>query len=101
MPMTGDAFPSDGNPALAERIERKLRRAFEPERLEVINESHLHAGHAGHDGTGESHYRVRVRSSRFSGMSRVAIHRAVNAALADELRTVHALAIDAGPPERS
>ena len=78
------------------RIEASLRAAFEPTRLEIINESHLHAGHAGHDGTGESHYRVRIRSAAFEGMSRVAMHRAVNRALADELRTVHALAIDAG-----
>ena len=79
------------------RIERRLREAFDPERLEVINESHLHAGHAGHDGTGESHYRVRIRAAAFAGMGRVAMHRAVNRALRDELRTVHALAIDAGP----
>ena len=78
-----------------QRIEARLREAFAPERLEVINESHLHAGHAGHDGTGESHYRVRIRSATLDGMSRVAMHRAVNAALRDELRTVHALAIDA------
>ena len=78
-----------------ERIEATLREAFAPERLEVINESHLHAGHAGHDGTGESHYRVRIRAAAFDGMGRLAMHRAVNRALADELRTVHALAIDA------
>ena len=81
------------------RIERRLREAFDPARLEVINESHLHSGHAGHDGTGESHYRVRIRAAAFAGMNRVATHRAVNAALRDELRTVHALAIDAGTPE--
>ena len=81
------------------RIEASLRGAFSPARLEVINESHLHAGHAGHDGTGESHYRVRIRAAAFEGMSRLAMHRAVNRALATELATVHALAIDAGPPE--
>ena len=77
------------------RIEERLRTAFAPSRLEVVNESHLHAGHAGDDGTGESHYRVRIRSAAFEGMTRVAMHRAVNRALADEMRTVHALAIDA------
>ena len=82
-----------------DRIEATLREAFSPARLEVINESHLHSGHAGHDGTGESHYRVRIRAEAFRGQSRVATHRAVNAALRDELRTVHALAIDAGAPE--
>ena len=80
-----------------ERIEASLREAFAPARLEVINESHLHAGHAGHDGSGASHYRVRIRSAAFEGMNRVAMHRAVNRALASELETVHALAIDAGP----
>ena len=83
-------------PTMDERIAARLRAAFEPQRLEVINESHLHAGHAGHDGTGESHYRVRIRAAAFEGMNRVAMHRAVNRALADELQTVHALAIDAG-----
>lgn len=78
-----------------ERIEMRLRDAFAPSRLEIINESHLHAGHAGDDGSGASHYRVRIRSEQFEGLNRVAMHRAVNAALADELKVVHALAIDA------
>ena len=82
-------------PEMDARIERRLREELAPTHLEVINESHLHAGHAGDDGTGASHYRVRVRSPQFAGMTRVAMHRAVNAALAEELRTVHALAIDA------
>ena len=93
-----------GPATMDERIEARLRDSFAPTRLEVINESHLHAGHAGHDGTGESHYRVRIRAAAFEGMGQVAMHRAVNRALADELRTVHALAIDlgldAGPPDR-
>ena len=87
--------------AMDARIERSLREAFAPERLDVVNESHLHTGHAGHDRSGASHYRVRVRAEAFRGQSRVAIHRAVNAALADELRTVHALAIDAKAPDGS
>ena len=90
---TTDATDATG---MDERIRLALRDAFAPSRLEVVNESHLHAGHAGHDGTGESHYRVRIRSAAFQGMGRVAMHRAVNRALANELRTVHALAIDAG-----
>ena len=84
-----------------DRIDARLREAFAPTRLEVINESHLHAGHRGHDGTGESHYRVRIRAEAFRGLTRVGTHRAVNAALANELQTVHALAIDAGPPDDS
>ena len=79
----------------------KLTAAFAPERLEVINESHLHAGHQGGamDGTGETHFRVRIVSAAFDGMARLARHRAVNAALAGELETgVHALAIEPAAP---
>jgi len=88
-------------------MEDKLGRAFSPERLIVINESHLHAGHhhvengeeAEFDGTGETHFRVRIVAPAFAGMSRVERHRAVNAALADELRGgVHALAIEPAAP---
>ena len=89
------------------QMESKLNAAFAPERLEIINESHLHAGHhhtdsdhhATFDGQGETHFRVRIVSGRFSGMSRVDRHRAVNAALADELKAgVHALAIEPSAP---
>jgi len=79
----------------------KLTAAFAPERLEVINESHLHAGHQGGamDGTGETHFRVRIVSAAFDGMARLARHRAVNAALAEELANgVHALAIEPAAP---
>ncbi|KTQ95723.1 MULTISPECIES: BolA family protein [Aureimonas] len=89
------------------RIETKLREAFGPETLAVVNESHLHAGHhhggsdhhGGFDGTGETHFRVRIVSQAFSGKSRVERHRAVNATLAEELAGgVHALAIEASAP---
>jgi len=88
-------------------MEDKLTRAFSPERLVVINESHLHAGHhhvengeeAEFDGKGETHFRVRIVAPAFAGMSRVERHRAVNAALAAELRGgVHALAIEPAAP---
>jgi BolA protein len=88
-------------------MEAKLKEAFAPERLDVINESHLHAGHhhviGGHhaefDGKGETHFRIRIVSPKFAGMSRIERHRAVNAVLADELKTgVHALAIEAAAP---
>ncbi len=81
-------------------MEAKLREAFKPERLEVVNESHLHAGHQAHfDGTGETHFRVRLVSDRFAGMNRVARHRAVNEVLAEELAaSVHALAIEPAAP---
>ena len=88
-------------------IESKLKKTFSPERFAVINESHLHAGHhhveGGHqaefDGKGETHFRVRLVSSAFTGLSRIDRHRAVNAALADELKAgLHALAIEPSAP---
>lgn len=88
-------------------IEQKLAAVFSPERLTVINESHLHAGHhhteggrqETFDGSGETHFRVRIVSPVFDGMSRVERHRAVNAALADELKAgLHALAIEPAAP---
>ncbi|MFD1703735.1 BolA family protein [Methylopila henanensis] len=82
------------------RIEAKLTQAFAPIRLEVIDESHLHAGHAGARPEGETHFRVRLVSQAFSGVGRVDRHRRVNALLAEELAgPVHALAIDARAPE--
>ena len=64
---------------LARAMREKLEAAFAPTRLEIINESHLHAGHReGFDGLGESHMRVRVRAEAFASMSRVERHRAVN-----------------------
>ena len=88
-------------------IEKKLTDAFQPDRLIVIDESHMHAGHhhgdsdhhAAFDGSGETHFRVRLVSGAFAGQSRVARHRAINAALKDELAAgVHALAIEAAAP---
>jgi BolA protein len=80
-------------------IRERLTRDFEPVRLEIVNESHLHAGHHGSPGTGESHFRVHIVSARFADRSRVERHRLVNAALADLLEDkVHALAIKAQAP---
>jgi BolA protein len=75
-------------------IETRLTDAFAPTRLEVVNESHLHGGHAGDDGSGESHFRVLIRAPAFAPMSRVARHRAVHAALGDLNTRVHAIALD-------
>ena len=77
-------------------IEERLIRAFQPEVLEVVNESHRHAGHAGDDGSGESHFRVMIRAAAFAPMGRVARHRAVHQALGDLTTRVHALALDIG-----
>ncbi|WP_022682411.1 BolA family protein [Sphingobium bisphenolivorans] len=84
---------------VATEIEARLRAALSPDQLAVINDSEKHRGHAGHDGTGESHFTVDIVAARFAGQSRVARQRLVNAALADLLREkVHALAIKARAP---
>ena len=80
-------------------IRRKLEAAFAPAELDIVNESHLHSGHAGSPGTGHSHFRVRIVAEAFRGQSRVACHRRVNDVLADVLkRDVHALALTTTPP---
>ena len=81
-------------------MRKKLLRAFQPTRLDVINESHLHAGHRTSPGTGESHFRVLMVSPLFAGKSRLQRHRLVNEALAAELKgKVHALALDLRAPD--
>jgi BolA protein len=83
-------------------IRAKLTQAFEPVRLDVVNESHLHAGHRNSPGTGESHFRVRIVSPLFTGKSRLARHRLVNEALAAELKGgIHALALELHAPEEA
>lgn len=76
------------------RIKEKLIIALRPTRLDVTNESELHAGHRSSPGTGESHFRVLVVSDAFTGKSRVERHRVVNELLKDELAGgIHALAL--------
>jgi BolA protein len=84
---------------VAAEIEERLRAALNPQQLTVINDSEKHRGHAGHDGSGESHFTVEVVAEAFTGQNRVARQRLVNTALADLLREkVHALAIKARAP---
>jgi BolA protein len=87
---------------VADRIKDKLEAAFGPAQLEVIDESHLHAGHVGARPEGETHFRVTVVSEAFAGQSRVARQRAIYAALAEELAgPVHALALTAKAPDEA
>jgi BolA protein len=80
-------------------IERLLETAFSPERLEVINDSASHRGHAGDDGSRESHFTIRIEAAQFAGTSRLERQRMVNRALGDiPGERVHALAIKAGAP---
>ncbi|MFM1815052.1 MAG: hypothetical protein RLZ98_1747 [Pseudomonadota bacterium] len=85
--------------SIEQAIRRKLEENLSPSRLEIVNESHLHAGHHGSPGTGESHFRVLVVSAAFEGRSRLQRHRLINEAVAEQLRDgVHALAIKALTP---
>lgn len=84
--------------SVREHIENKLKTCFSPSALIVTDDSHLHAGHAGARPGGNSHFTVEIVSSRFAGLTRVACHRLVNEALADELAgPVHALVIKTRP----
>ena len=83
---------------MQEKIAARLNQGLAPQHLEVIDESHQHAGHAGARPGGETHFRVKIAAAAFAGQSRVACHRMVNGLLAEELAGgVHALAIEVVP----
>ena len=87
------------NGPVATEIERLLTAALAPTHLAVINDTARHHGHAGDDGSGESHFTVDIESPAFSGVSRLERQRMVNRALGDIPGTrVHALAIKARAP---
>ena len=80
-------------------IRKRLEATFDPQELEVVDDSESHRGHAGYQEGGESHYNVRIRATAFDGQSRIQRHRAVHAALgADLLADIHALALDIVTP---
>ena len=80
--------------SVAETIREKLTQALVPSELIVEDESAKHAGHSGSRPEGETHFRVRIVSDAFEGLSRIERQRRVYAILQDELRTrVHALAL--------
>lgn len=80
------------------RIRQALEAAFAPDELDVRDDSHRHAGHAGaQDGRG--HFHVRIVSGAFAGMAPLARHRAVYAAMGAMMDTdIHALGVDAKAP---
>jgi BolA family transcriptional regulator, general stress-responsive regulator len=85
--------------SVAREIEERLRAALAPTSLAVINDSTKHRGHAGDDGSGESHFTVAIEAPQFAGMPRLQRQRAVLVALGDLLRErVHALVIRARAP---
>lgn len=84
---------------IQQEIEHRLRAGFAPTRLEVINDSAQHHGHAGHDGSGESHFTIVIESAAFAGLARLERQRRVNRELGDiPGQRVHALAIKATAP---
>ena len=85
--------------AVAQAIRKKLGEAFSPSRLDVIDDSDRHAGHAGAREGGERHFNVVVEAAAFAGVGRVQRQRMVYAALAEELSgPVHALSVKALAP---
>ncbi len=85
--------------SVAEIITSRLRQAFEPEHLELIDESEKHRGHSGWREGGETHFRLRMTSAKFAGEGRLARQRAVNRVLADQLADrVHALSMELKAP---
>jgi len=84
---------------IGEKMKSKLNERFSPVKLEVVDESARHAGHAGANPQGESHFHVEIVADSFAGQSLLACHRMVNEVLADELAArVHALTISAKAP---
>ena len=85
--------------SVAEIITAKLKQAFQPELIELIDESEAHRGHSGWREGGETHFRLRMTSARFTGEGRVARQRAVNKVLSEELAgPVHALTMELKAP---
>ncbi|MAE51918.1 MAG: BolA family transcriptional regulator [Micavibrio sp.] len=80
---------------LEQIIKEKLEAQFKPDLLIVDNESHKHIGHAGDDGSGESHFKITISSDTFQGKSRLQTHREINQCLDYEMKNhIHALSIN-------
>jgi BolA protein len=106
VPQAGERESESKNMTMQERIVARLTEALEPQRLDIVDESDRHAGHAGvrtgpghaHHGGG-THYRVRIVSAKFTGLNRVARHRLVYDLLPTEFADgLHALALVAKAP---
>ena len=80
---------------IADEMREKLN-GLAPTQLEIIDESESHRGHGGWREGGETHFRIRMASPRFAGLSRVARHRLVHQTLGDIVPRIHALALDLG-----
>lgn len=92
-------MPNESTGPVATEMIRRLENALSPTRLVLQNDSDQHRGHAGHDGTGESHFSLEIVSSEFEDLSRVQRQRLIYKALGDLIETqVHALQIKANAP---
>lgn len=85
--------------SIAEKMKEKLNFALSPETLEVIDQSDMHAGHAGSRPEGESHFFIKITSAAFEGKTLVQRHRMVNQVISEELANhVHAMALETKAP---
>lgn len=76
------------------KIEKALQIMFNPVQLKVVNQSHLHAGHAGDDGSGESHFKIEIESDMFYAKTQIECHRMIFRALEESLDSLpHAVSI--------
>ena len=88
--------------SIRDALERKIAEALSPVSLEIVDESHLHAGHAGARPGGDSHFKVLIVADAFAGKSRVDRQRLINGLLADEFAAgLHALSLTTLTPEEA
>jgi len=79
--------------SIQKNMDKKLREALNIQSLEIINESHHHKNHAGDDGSGESHFSIRICSSDFLENTTINNHKMIYKILEEEMKTIHALKI--------
>lgn len=79
--------------SIQKTMEKKLHKALDIQSLEIINESHLHKGHAGDDGSGDSHFSIHIAAGDFSGLTTLNCHKLIYKILSDEMKSIHALSI--------
>lgn len=75
------------------KIKEKLEKIYQPKFLMVVNQSHLHKGHMGDDGSGESHFLIEIESDFFESLSRLDSQRSIHQTLDEEMKKIHALSL--------
>jgi len=95
-------FNMTQTPTYRQRLEQKLQAYFKPTLLKINDDSAKHAGHAGHNALGETHFTVTIVSTLFEDKSRVARHRLVYEVLAEEIKErIHALSLNTSTPQEN